>query len=92
MGNYEESSSPKESKFSCIGAALGGRFLNTSELKPMKYKEAMATGDKEKWIVAVKEEWDRMVKNQVFRLVKRSEIEENSKVLTSTWAMKKKSN
>jgi len=92
LGNYKETSSPGESEFSCIRAALGGGFFNTSELKPMKYKEAMATADKEKWIIAVKEEWDRMVKNQVFWLVKRSEIVENSKILTSTWEMKKKSN
>ena len=28
-----------------IGASLGGGFTNTSELKPMKYKEAMAGKD-----------------------------------------------
>ena len=30
----------------CIGSVLGGGFESTTELKPMKYDEAMATKDK----------------------------------------------
>ena len=33
----------------CIGFALGGRFKNTTELKPMKYDETMATKNKKQW-------------------------------------------
>jgi hypothetical protein len=41
-----------------VGAALGGGFENTAELKPMKYDEAMETPDAEGWKIAVKEEYD----------------------------------
>jgi 5'-3' exoribonuclease 2 len=58
----------------------------------MKYNEAMATKDKPEWLKAVKEEFDRMQDHQVFQLVKRAEVPPGAKVLTSTWAMKKKSN
>ena len=30
-----------------VGAGLGGGFNNTTELKPMNYKEAMAIQDKD---------------------------------------------
>jgi hypothetical protein len=81
-----------EDEFGLVGAALGGGFVNTAELHPMKYSEAMAGPDKEHWKKAVKEEYQRMVDHKVFRLVKRSDIPKDAKVLTSTWAMKKKSN
>ena len=44
------------------------------------------------WLPAVKEEHDRMVKHKVWKPVKKSEVPVRSKGLTSTWAMKKKSN
>ena len=76
----------------CVGAALGGGFGTTDELRPMKYNEAMATKDKSEWLKAVKEEFERMQDHQVFKLVKQAEVPPGAKVLTSTWAMKKKSN
>ena len=74
-----------------VGAGLGGGFENTRQLKPMKYDEAMAT-DREGWTKAVEEEHDRMVTNNVWRPIKLSELPKDTKILTSTWACKLKSN
>ena len=79
-------------ELACVGAGLGGGFENTNELHVMKYHEAMATADKDKWDQAVKDEHDRMEKYQVFEAVPRSEVPKDAKILTSTWAMKKKAN
>ena len=79
-------------ELACVWAGLGGYFDNTNELHVMKYHEAMATADKDKWTEAVKEEYDRMTKFKVFQAVPKSEVPDDAKVLTSTWAMKKKAN
>lgn len=75
-----------------VGAALGGGFDSTEELKPMKYDEAMKSPDAEKWKEGCKEEYNRMIKHKVFRMVHKSELPKGAVVLSSTWAMKKKSN
>ena len=49
-----------------IKAALGGGFSDTTELKPLKYHEAMATEDASKRNKAVKKEYDRRLENRVF--------------------------
>ena len=77
-------------EFGFVGAGLGGGFENTAELHVMKYDAAMKTKDAAAWKVAVDEEHDRMVNNNVWKPIDRAEIPSNSKVLTSTWAMKKK--
>ena len=48
--------------------------------------------DKEQWKQAVKEEYECFLKYGVFERVKHDDVPENAKVLTTTWAMKKKSN
>ena len=58
----------------------------------MKYDEAMASEDRHEWKKAVDEEHQRMVERGVFEPVQKTKIPENAKVVTSTWAMKKKSN
>jgi len=77
-------------EFGMVGAGLGGGFENTAELHAMKYNAAMQTKDKVKWEQAVEKEHERMVDNDVWEPVKKSEIPSGTKVLTSTWAMKKK--
>ena len=57
----------------------------------MKYKDAMETKDKVKWKQTVKEEYDSFVKHKVFKPVKRKDVPKYAKVMTTTWAMKKKS-
>ena len=38
-----------------VGAGIGGGFSDTHELQLMKFKEAMKTPNKDKWLKAVKE-------------------------------------
>ena len=75
-----------------IGAGVGGGFKDTHELHVMKYKEAMKTKDKEKWTQAVQEELERFKKHDVFDVVKLKDVPTGVKMLTTTWAMKLKSN
>lgn len=42
-----------------VGAGVGGGSKDTHELHVMKFKEAMKTPNKDKWMKAVKEELDR---------------------------------
>ncbi len=77
---------------SLVGAASSGGFENTAELIPMKYDEAMQTKDKKGWEQSVKDEWERFKKYDVFRAVKRTDVPDNAKFVSTTWAMKKKSN
>ena len=75
-----------------VGAGVGGGFEDTNELHVMTFDEAMASGEEEEWFDAVEEEHDRMVEHDVWEPVPLSEVPKKAKVLTSTWAMKKKSN
>jgi hypothetical protein len=51
-----------------------------------------ASADKDKWIKAMEEEHDRMVHQGVWKAVPPSEVPDDAKIITSTWANKKKSN
>ena len=75
-----------------VGAGIGGGFDNTSELRPMKYKEAMKTKDAKEWQKAVEQEHKRMIERSVWKAVKRQDVPDTAKILTTTWAMKKKAN
>ena len=75
-----------------VGAGIGGGFENTNELKVMKFNEAMAAADKDKWENAVDEEHERFVKRRVFEAVLKKDMPAAAKILTTTWAMKKKAN
>ena len=79
-------------EIACVGAGLGGGFENTNELHVIKYKEAMASDDKEKWQKAIDEEHDRMVRNKVWKVVPKSDLPQGAKIMTTTWACKKKPN
>ncbi|MGL4350010.1 MAG: hypothetical protein ACRCT2_05465, partial [Plesiomonas shigelloides] len=75
-----------------VGAGLGGGFVNTMELHPMKFNEAMAGPDAAEWEKAVDKEHDRMVNAHVFKVTPLKDVPKNAIILTETWAMKKKSN
>jgi hypothetical protein len=77
-------------EMACVGAGLGGGFTNTKELHVMKFDQAMAGADAEQWKEAVKDEHGRMEDHEVFIVVPRDEVPSGSKILTSTWACKKK--
>jgi hypothetical protein len=88
--NEYEDCEEEDEEFACVGAGLGGGFQSTKELHVMKYKQAMKTKDKDMWTEAVFEEHDRMVKRQVWRAELKKDVPKGAKILTSTWAMKKK--
>ena len=50
------------------------------------------TQDKDKWMKVVQEELDRFKKHEVFEVVKLQDVPNRTTLLTTTWAMKKKSN
>jgi len=79
-------------EYACVGAGIGGGFQNTKELHIMKYKEAMDTPDKIEWEGVVKKEHQNMQVYGVWTPVRLQDLPEGTKVLTSTWAMKKKAN
>jgi hypothetical protein len=79
-------------EIACVGAGIGGGFANTNELKVLKYKDAMKSGDWREWEKAADEEHDRMLKHSVWSAILRRDIPMAAKILTSTWAMKKKAN
>jgi hypothetical protein len=69
-----------------VGSCIGGGFRHTSELK------AMSSGESEEWKKEVVNEKARFDKYNVFAAVKRSELPVDAKILSKTWAMKKKTN
>ena len=75
-----------------VGAGIGGGFSNTTELKVMKYKEAMIGEDDEAQKEEVGKEKERFGKFKVLTTVLRSQMPKGTKPMTTTWAMKKKPN
>ena len=76
-----------------VGAgALARNVRNPSELKPLKYKQAMKTEDMEHWLKASDEEYQRFKKREVFEVVQEKNIPPGSRVMTTTWNCKKKVN
>ena len=76
-----------------VGAGLGGGFANTQQLHVMNYDAAMPLGgiEADEWQEAVDEEHQRMKDHTVFQSIPREQLPANEKVMTSTWAMKRKS-
>ena len=72
-----------------VGAGAGGGFENTKELKVMNYKQAMID-DKEGWTKEVANKKARFNRFKALTAVKRKDLPKGEKVMTTTWAMKKK--
>ena len=66
-----------------VGAGIGKVFENTSELKPMKYKQAINRPDAAKWPDGIDNEHDRMVRNKVFEVVEGKNFPPGPKLLTT---------
>ena len=79
------------SEIAGVGAAAGGGFTDTAELKPMKYNEAMQCGDKAAWDEAVEEEYQKFKRYKVFKPVLKEDVPAGAKFVSTTWAMKRKS-
>jgi len=77
-------------EYAYVGAGIGGGFQNTKELHVMKYKKAMRSPDKEEWDKAV--DGKNMQKYGVWTPVALQDLPPGTKILTTTWAMKKKAN
>jgi hypothetical protein len=75
-----------------IGAGVGGGIKHTSELKVLNYKKAMQSPDADEWRKEVRNEKARFDKYDALTAVPRSSLPKGAKVLTTTWAMKLKSN
>jgi hypothetical protein len=100
MPEVEINLTPAEEKFyegmrelnevGLVGAGVGGGFTHTSELKVLKYNEAMAGPDKKEWEKAVEEEHRKFEKYGVLKAIYVKDVPEKAKVMTTTWAMKKK--
>jgi hypothetical protein len=75
-----------------VGAGIGGGFGHTAELKVMNYNQAMKGDDVSRWKQEVRVEKERFDKYNAVTAVKRKDIPAGVKLLTSTWAMKKKTN
>lgn len=82
----------EEEETRLVGAATGGEFEHTSELRVMKYNQAMVSKHRKEWEKAIQEKFDKFEKYKTFDLVDRGDVSEHEKILTSTWAMEKKSN
>ena len=63
----------------CVGAGIGGEYASTTELKPMKYKEAMRSRDREEWKKAVEEEHNNMKNYNVWTPVQIKDVPTNAK-------------
>ena len=74
------------------GAGTGDGFGHTSELKPIKYEEAINGLDDIAWKDKMTNKHNRMVENNVFEVVKRANLKPGIKVIDSTWACKEISN
>lgn len=81
-----------DGEIACVGAGIGGGFNHTSELHVMKYDQAMASPDRDEWNKAVEAEHENLKHYNVFKPVLKSELPKGTKVIKSTWAMKKKAN
>jgi hypothetical protein len=75
-----------------VGAGVDGGFVNTNELHTIKYDDAMATKDRSKWIQAVEEEYAHMMDHRVIEPTELWHIPAGTRVLSTTWVMKKKAN
>jgi hypothetical protein len=73
-----------------VGAGVGGGFINTNELHVLNFNQAMKTNDRDKWMHAIEEEHKKMVDYNVWEVVQPGDVPTDAKILTSTWAMKKK--
>ena len=82
--------SVQDLELSAVGAGVGGGFKSTDELRVMNYKDAMNSEDAEAWKSEIKCEKDRFDKFGALTPVKMNEVPKGSKIMTTTWTMKKK--
>jgi hypothetical protein len=89
---YAELADEDDDENGLVGAGLGGGFDVTTVLHVMKYKQGMKSDDKDAWMKLVDEEHQQVKDHQAWEAVPKDKVEVGRRVLTSTWAMKKKAN
>ena len=57
-----------------VGAGTGGGFGTTSELRVLKYDEAVNGQNCEEWRKEIQNEFEKMKKMRVFQEISRSEL------------------
>ncbi len=58
----------------------------------MNYRQAMESTDAEGWKREIDNEHERMVRDEVWEAVEKTDLPSDAKVITTTWACKKKAN
>jgi hypothetical protein len=76
----------------CINTGIVEGIMHTGESQILNYENAMPGDDYKNWMVAIDEEHDRIIENNIWIPRKFIDFPVNAKLLTLTWAMKKKSN
>ena len=94
MGGHEAAAraTVRNAEISCVKAGIRVGFQNIEELRVMKYDESMETANAMEWKEAAKNSIKKRKKYRVCRPVKLRDVPPNSKIITSTWEMKNKSN
>ena len=77
---------------SALVGASGSAFHHTNELQVMKLYQALQSDDKEAWKAAIADELARFKKHSVFEVVPKKLLLPRTRLLSSTWNMKKKAN
>ena len=90
-GVHSRPSQPLATEMSLVGA-VGTAFDNTTDLHVKRFREAMASPQRESWLAAVDDEFNRFMKNKVFRVVSRQDIPHWVRDLPSVWNLKLKAN
>ena len=75
-----------------IGTGVGGGIKHTSELRVLNYKKAMQSADMEEWGKEIRNKKVQFNNSNTLTPVLKSSLPNGSKVLTTTWAIKLKSN
>ena len=74
FGIHEDNLHVREAEICLVSSGIGGGFLMPNKLHIMKYPEAMAGPDCNKWQAAICNGYMRMTDNKVFTVLKTLEL------------------
>jgi hypothetical protein len=73
----------------CVGIGIGEGILHAGALHVLKYKEAIIGSNQEHWKNTFYEEHEQMIEKKVWKPIKLKYLPADSKLLSTTWEMKK---
>jgi Reverse transcriptase (RNA-dependent DNA polymerase) len=79
-----------DADYALVGAGLGEDINHTQDLHVLTFQQAMKLPERDKWLIAIEQEHQRMLNHQVWELVTYSDVDITGKILSTTWAMKRK--